>query len=566
MPLLGQVLAHEPGRMLRTRRHVDPIEDAYLHDHTFGGVMSTLDPTLEPLTVAPLTISLEMMAEAAAHVLPGLLLTGMADIRAHRWVQVDESAPTILEIDAQRRGDEPQVRVEVREVQQDGSAGPMVIEGTMIFAAAYQAAPPAHPLALTDPCRPFKTAREMYDEMWMFHGPIFQGLVSLDATGEDGISGTLEVLPTGSMFRSTDRPRLLTDAALLDAAGQVLGYWAKERLTSSFVVFPVRVASIDIFGPNLPVGTRVRCDVSVLEILPQTVKVNMEIVDPWGRLWMRITGWQDWRFNIIGDVYDYWRFPGRTVMSKPFAAPLPGHGEHMCYRMDKLSELGQTMVTKCLAYMTLNHAERRYYHSLHGPANRQIEWLAGRIAAKDAVRVFLQQRHNLTVYPGDIEIVTDEYGRPLVTGPWLDQIGVAPALSVSHTDGMGFAIVGPAHDAPAIGIDVQAVEARSGEFDAVAFAPEELVMLQGITGAARDKRLMRFWCAKEAASKALGRGLIEGPRSVAVESWDDATGVAGIGLRGILAAAFPQFAEKRLIAYTARSGDYVVATAFGEAR
>lgn len=566
LPLLGEITGLDPGRSLIMRRRVDPAEDTYLHHHTFGGVMSTMDPTLEPLTVAPLTISLELMAEAAVELLPGLLLTGMADIRAHRWLQVDESAPTVLEIVA-RRLDAPsnQVRVQVREVDADGNVGPMVIEGTMILGTAYDPAPVAEPLVVTNPCRPFKTAREMYDEMWMFHGPIFQGVVGLDVSGEDGISGTLEVLPTQGMFRATDRPRLVTDVALLDAAGQVLGYWAKERLTSSFVVFPIRVTSISIFRPNLPVGVRVRCDVRIVEILPQTIKVDMDVVDPWGRVWMRITGWQDWRFQIVGDVYNYWRFPGRTIMSEPFPIPAsPDSAAFVCYRMGKLQDLSHGMVTKCLAYMTLNHAERRTYHRLQGSPQRQLEWLGGRIAAKDAVRVYLRRYHGLDIYPGDIEIAVDEHGRPLVCGPWLDRVPSPPALSIAHTEGVAVALIGPAAGGAGIGIDLQPLTALPESFDQSAFAPDELALLRGAEGPARDERRLRFWCAKEAAAKALGRGLIDGPRSGAIVSWDETTGQIGVSVREALAAAFPHLAGRRLKVYTQRHDNYVVATCFAE--
>ena len=37
--------------------------------------------------------------------------------------------------------------------------------------------------------------------------------------------------------------------------------------------------------------------------------------------------------------------------------------------------------------------------------------------------------------------------------------------------------------------------------------------------AARQEWLTRFWCAKEAVGKAVGRGLIHGPQSVIVRAW-----------------------------------------------
>ncbi|MGH3946657.1 MAG: polyketide synthase dehydratase domain-containing protein [Pseudonocardiaceae bacterium] len=63
----------------------------------------------------------------------------------------------------------------------------------------------------------------------MFHGPRFQGVVSLDRWGEDGISATMTTLPTGDLFAGTPEPTLLIDPQLLDAAGQIVGFWALEH-------------------------------------------------------------------------------------------------------------------------------------------------------------------------------------------------------------------------------------------------------------------------------------------------------------------------------------------------
>jgi phosphopantetheinyl transferase len=495
------------------------------------------------------------------------VLTGMADIRAHRWVQVDEGAPTVLEINAQREGAEQQVRVEVREVRADGMPDAMLIEGTMVFGAGYEPAPAPMPFVPANTVRTVKTARQMYDEMWMFHGPRFQGVASLDLSGDDGIIGQLEVLPTHDLFRSTDHPRLLTDAALLDAAGQLLGYWAKERLDTSFVIFPIRVAAVRIYGPNLPVGTRVYCQVRLTEVLEQTVKVDMEVLDPRGALWMRIEGWQDWRFNITGAVYDFWRFPIPHLLSKPLPLPTPRSVDPnalACYQMETLTVLGQTMISKSVAYMVLNHSERRVYHELRGPTARQVEWLAGRIAAKDAVRAYVLRRYGLQVPAGDIEIVADEHGRPEVRGAWLHQLSAIPSISLAHADGKAVAIAGDVTGLVGIGIDVQGITTRPAEFDEIAFTPAELALLHAVAGPARDERRMRFWCAKEAVAKALGRGLMEGPRAVAIDGWDEATGVAYTSIHGALADAYRGLAGTRLIAYTTRTGDHIVAASFGE--
>ena len=53
------------------------------------------------LVVMPLAMSLEILAEAAAYLVPGRIVTGMRDVRAYRWLSW-EDAPRTLELRARR--------------------------------------------------------------------------------------------------------------------------------------------------------------------------------------------------------------------------------------------------------------------------------------------------------------------------------------------------------------------------------------------------------------------------------------------------------------------------------
>jgi hypothetical protein len=73
--------------------------------------------------------------------------------------------------------------------------------------------------------------------------------------------GQLRTLPIDNLFRSTDQPHLLTDFALLDAAGQLVGYWPLESVQTGYVMFPIRLDDFAHLRTLLPQGTRlsVRC-------------------------------------------------------------------------------------------------------------------------------------------------------------------------------------------------------------------------------------------------------------------------------------------------------------------
>ena len=80
-PLLGETIAFGPGEELVARRVIDLNEDRYLRDHSFAWTISRSDPRLPALTVMPLAMSIEMLAEAASALLPGSVVTGVRDLR-----------------------------------------------------------------------------------------------------------------------------------------------------------------------------------------------------------------------------------------------------------------------------------------------------------------------------------------------------------------------------------------------------------------------------------------------------------------------------------------------------
>jgi Polyketide synthase dehydratase len=269
---------------------------------------------------------MEIMAETAALLMPGKLLIGMKEIQTYQWIDL-EGGQTILEIRARRRtAEQPEVEVRVHNLGENGAAnagkGILALQGIMVFGDAYAAPPQVSPPTLTSPRPPEFNAAELYMERLMFHGPRLQGVVSLDTFAEDGIVGQLQVLPTHNLFRSTSQPALLTDFALLDAAGQIAGYWALESVENGNVMFPIRLDALHIFGPSLSPGQRVVCQIQMRDVHEKYMRADIDILRPDGRLWMRLEAWCDWRFYCPEEAYEFFRFPGEVVVSKLLAAPV----------------------------------------------------------------------------------------------------------------------------------------------------------------------------------------------------------------------------------------------------
>jgi phosphopantetheinyl transferase len=577
-PLLGQVTVLQPGEELMSHRVFDPAEDLYLRDHTFGRDISVTDPDALALAVMPLTMSLEILAEAAACLRPDLLVVGLREIKAHRWLAWDRAVQR-LEVTARRIGTVDgceQVSVQLRNLDEhvpaDGPSTP-VVEAMVLLAASYPAAAAA---TVPDPTGAVPSAwrAEQLYAVGMFHGPRWQGVRSVDLTGLDGATATLDVLPVHDMLRSDPQPGFVLDPVVLDAAGQLIGFWAAEALDRAQIVFPFSCAALEVYGPRRAAGETLRCAARVTQMLgSQLVTSDIEVTDAEGQLWMALRGWQDKRFDAPGGLRGLLG-SGPLTLSQPWSAPtepLAALGGVQCRFLPVEVTSDRDFWINVWSARVLGPRERAAFDALPASQPRRLEWLAARTAAKEAVQHLLAVDAGLAVQQADVEILADADGRPLVTGGWLDAVGAAPTVSLAHTSGYAIAVAawpavhadGTAAPAAPLGVDLEQLSGRPAGFAAMAFGPDEQRLLESVPepGSAEslEEWTLRCWCAKESVAKALGSGLLGDPRHLGVTAIDRRSGQISLQLRGQLADRFGAGGGS-LVAYTLRAGPLVVAT------
>jgi phosphopantetheinyl transferase len=109
-----------------------------------------------------------------------------------------------------------------------------------------------------------------------------------------------------------------------------------------------------------------------------------------------------------------------------------------------------------------------------------------------------------------LEVERDKWGVP-----WAVVDGNLIPLSVSHTDGWAAAA---AHPWIRVGIDVEQTRELPASFARYFLSPSEVAALGRWED--RPTALLAGWTLKEAALKALGRGLTVPPRTVLIRSMD----------------------------------------------
>jgi phosphopantetheinyl transferase (holo-ACP synthase) len=101
----------------------------------------------------------------------------------------------------------------------------------------------------------------------------------------------------------------------------------------------------------------------------------------------------------------------------------------------------------------------------------------------------------------------------------------------------------------------------SKEFSDGVFTPEELELAAG-GGTGTAQTLIRFWCAKEAVSKALGTGIRYSPKEMTVAAYDPGAGRLMMRLGGAWGEAFRTLKGRDLPVTVRTMHDHALAFCF----
>jgi hypothetical protein len=401
---------------------------------------------------------MEMLAEGGALLEPNKVLVGMRDIRASRWITLEKPDYTIEATAKQTASGE--VHVALREAGAAGTLRPILAEAVAIFSERYPDAGPPRPFVLENEKRSAWVPEQLY-RTGMFHGSLMQGTKSVERAGRNGCSATLEALPHAQLFTDNPRPAFLFDPVLLDAAGQVVAYWFWEAIEKGTDLFPYRVGAFHCYAPAPPAGTLLECRVVRRFESDAVIHSDIEVLDRAGQVYYRLDNWETRRFPQPPRFLRLRIDPRATYISTPWKEPLAaivGKREVAACRVEELPqtflESSHSVWLKTLAYLVLSRRERATWDNLQATAKERYDWLLGRCAAKDAVRMLIQERFGEQLCAADVEIVTGAAGRLSVGGAWRQRLGVSPAVAMANSGVAG--AVAALQAADLAGIDLAA--------------------------------------------------------------------------------------------------------------
>lgn len=566
-PLLreAQLLAHRANAL--ELRCILRLEDyPWLNDYAIGTTgVSLRDPQMRGLTLFSVPSGIEAMAETAHRLLPGLSLRRVEHLRAPRWLSFSFGRLIIrlsATVETSPGGSERIVRVRLGADASEDEVVHPVMEAQFVFGDSIPDAPPEElplpPLAAPKPVD--WTACDIYPGR-LFQGPSLRNVRRVTGWGYNGLDYEVRIPSRSSTVRGARNPIFCAMPLLLDAVVSGFPLWRSHERFHGAISLPFRCRSICYYAAWVPEGTRLRCALRLVNVTPRTFQVDIRVTDTAGHAILRVEGWEEVGGRAGRALHDFVMNPSKYFITQPLpAAVLPDPSAEVVGALyvnttPDFFVSNQELWLKALAAAVLTHAEREDFIQMGGTPFRKLEWLLGRTAAKEAVRRLLLRDYNLCEPSADIAIWKNSLGKPHPIGEWQDQIASLLDLSIAHTEGLVIgAVVARGH----IGLDVESVgRDLSEDFLRGVFTLEE----QELATKSGDgpTAILRFWCAKEAISKALGTGIRFSPYDLRIRESDPATGLLSIELLGAWAENFPQFYGQRIVIKTTILFEHVIA-------
>ncbi|MBQ0032925.1 MAG: 4'-phosphopantetheinyl transferase superfamily protein, partial [bacterium] len=563
----ADMLESSPGVAVEVTKTFRLSDLPFLGDFALGtSQMSYSDPNLRGLVLLTLPVGMEIMAEVAGLVMPKRTLLRVEDLNCRRMVSFEKGALTLF-IRAERVAsgspDESAVKVQIRDDSPNSAYTCPVMEATVILADALPHPAPLDVEPLSKPRSVHWSGRDVYP-VRLCYGKRLRSIQFVETWSESGIDYEITVPSVSDSVVYTRFPVFAANPLLLGVVASGFALWrSHERFTGAFS-FPFRLRRLAFGGVIPEEGTRLKCYMRLTGVTPKSQVCDIFVTDGNGKELMALSGWEELTERVPSEYRSLIMQPAMSFLTQPLGPELlgdPSTDIASAFITDvpyPIFERNEELWLKTLSRVILDASERREFAERTGSSARRTEWLFGRVAAKEAVRRFLKDCYQARWSNADIRIWADDSGKPHALGAWNDFLTTKLDIAISHTAQFVVAIC--AANAK-VGVDVESVARDlSEEFAAGVFTPEEQELAAQAANA--SQATIKFWCAKEAVSKALGTGIRYSPKEMVVTSFQADTGALTIRLEGAWVEAFKPFKGRDINVTVRTVRDHALASCF----
>ena len=563
----AETVESSPGVTLEIAKTFRIADLPFIGDFALGtSQVSYSDPNLRGLVTLTPSVGAEIMAEVANMLVPNRTLRRIDDLTCRRMAAFEKGELRIF-VRAERVASgtprESAVKVQVREDTPDSAYTSPVMEATVVLSDEQPEAVPVSVAPLGKPRSVHWSGREIYPSR-LCCGRRLRNISFVESWSEAGLDYEMTVPPHAGNVTFTRFPMWAVNPLVLASVADGFALWrSHERFTGAFS-FPFRMRRLTVCQTVPDEGSVLKCYMRLTGVTPKSQICDLVVSDGNGNELMTVAGWEELTERVPTEYRDLVLQPALSFLTAPLDPGQlgePSTDVSSAYITDvpyPIFERNDELWLKTLSHVILDAAERREFANMTGSTSRRTEWLFGRVAAKESVRRFLKDFYQARWSDADVRIWTDDYGKPHALGAWDEFLTTGLDIAIAHT--AQFVVAVAAANAR-VGVDAESVRRDlSEEFAAGVFTPEELEL--AAQAAKASLAIIRFWCAKEAVSKALGTGIRYSPKEMVVTGYLADTGSVTVRLEGAWADAFKNLRGRDIAVTVKTVRDHTLATCF----
>ena len=525
------------------------------------------DPSLRGFTPLSLMAAAEIMAEVAQELVPNRRVAELDDIRLRRPVAFTNGRLKLYVRAERTASSDPAVavvKVLLRDERQDSAWTWPAMEATVLMAAERPLPEPVDITPLRNASNVNWTGQDIYPER-LYAGEANRSISRVALWDRVGLDYEVEMPSSAHAVTHTALPVWLVNPLLLAAVGDGFPLWrSRSPFGGASFSLPCRLRRLVLHRATIPEGARLNCYLRLTGVTPKTHVADIVVSSGDGNVVAELRGYEELVERVPVEYGNLLLSPVSTYLTRPVEPDLLGSpatpiASAMLVDVPyHIFERNEALWLKTVSQIVLHGAERRPFAEMPGAINRRTEWLFGRIAAKEAVRRFLHENYQARWTDADVHVWADGSGKPHALGAWQDRLSVHLDLAIAHTAQFVVAVV--AANAR-VGVDVeQRGRTLSEEFIRGVFGPDELELAANAVDA--PAALVRFWCAKEAVSKALGTGIRYPPKELIVDGFMPDTGEMTVSLHGQWLEAFQMLRGRSVHITSVVTRGHILASCF----
>jgi hypothetical protein len=164
-------------------------------------------------------------------------------------------------------------------------------------------------------------AHDIYPQR-LFQGPLLRNVRKVSGWGYNGLDYEVRMPSRAASVRHTRNPLFNTMPLLMDAVVSGFPLWRSHERFHGAISLPFRCQKIHYYATMVPVGTRLRCALRLVNVTVRTFQVDILVTDLSGHPILKLEGWEEVGGRAVRTLHDYVMNPAKNYITMPLPASI----------------------------------------------------------------------------------------------------------------------------------------------------------------------------------------------------------------------------------------------------